>query len=217
MKLDRNHVAVREGEDVERRTYDRAAAHPADVDFDRTYAAGGYRYGWAEKENARVWYVTGWVKGYNRKHLPRDRAALVGAVILFVALFVLAAWCEIAHAASDDWTQADTKRELLFDSLLLVDTGQTLTIADTPQYRELDTVCLPARPTRGAVYGCSAVWALVHYSVARSLPASWRFWWQSIAIGGHALAVAHNNSAGIPVDPAVVPAAAVTFTYTWRF
>lgn len=120
------------------------------------------------------------------------------------------------------WSEADTKRQMAYTALHIIDWGQTLDISDrcgervtvtefiddsgthitrTTRTRE-ETEANPflgTCPSRGEVNTYFLLSGVAHYAISRALPRPYREWWQYATITLEAGVVAHNFRAGIHV------------------
>jgi len=105
-------------------------------------------------------------------------------------------------AFADNWTTADTYREVAFQTLNIIDWGQTRTTALHPElYQEDESAWAIGRhPTTGRVDAYMAESAVLHFIVAYYLPQSWRTPFQYLTIGGKLNATIGNASIGIKVS-----------------
>lgn len=81
----------------------------------------------------------------------------------------------------DDWSQADTRREIAFQLINAADAWQTSEIQDRPYVKEGGVVAreiLGPEPETGDTVLYFATIGVSHYLVSRLLPAKWRPWWQ---------------------------------------
>lgn len=101
-----------------------------------------------------------------------------------------------AFPAQAGWTTADTTREAVYLGLHVADWGQTLGIAESPNYYESNPI-LGRNPSRGEVNRYFAVTAIGHAAVAYLLPHEAREVWQYTTIGMEAGIVARNYNVGI--------------------
>ena len=111
---------------------------------------------------------------------------------ILVAIFIFPSF---AHA--DEWTSADTYREVAYQSLAAVDWLQTRSIAKDPaQWCEQNTY-LGKHPSVQSVNRYFALTGLAHVAISKMLPEKYRAPFQYVSIGVEVGAVAHNFSIGI--------------------
>lgn len=103
-----------------------------------------------------------------------------------------------SSAYADEWTSTDTKREVAYQSLAVVDWLQTRNIARNPDYWE-QNVLLGNHPSVARVNQYFALTGIAHYFISEALPEKYRAPFQYISIGVEIGAVAHNFSIGITV------------------
>jgi len=112
--------------------------------------------------------------------------------ILFLCLLLA------GQARADEWSRADTVRQVIASAVIIADWRQTLYIADHPEsYYEKTNFFLDKHPDREAVNTYFALFLLSNYAVAAALPPSWRPYFQYLTIGYEAYYVRHNLSIGI--------------------
>lgn len=100
-----------------------------------------------------------------------------------------------ALAPKEDWTSADTRRELAFQGLNVVDALQTARIRDIPglsEYSPLTAAVIGRQPKPEDVAWYFTTQAVSHYLISRALPARWRRWWQG-GTAGFTLGLVVNN------------------------
>ena len=97
------------------------------------------------------------------------------------------------------WTDIDTGREILWQSLHVIDWGQTLDIARQPERFHEHNVLLGGHPSPRAVNNMMIWTGLAHGVVSRVLPSDARKWWQWMTIAGCAYYVMQNHKLGIKV------------------
>ncbi len=101
--------------------------------------------------------------------------------------------------ASDNWTRADTRRELAYIAVSTIDAVQTSQIRHSP-YEEVDPLgraVLGAKPSVAdtAVYFVSL--QMSHYLISRALPPKWRKYWQYATITTGSAYVISNCNLGL--------------------
>ncbi|MFA6904540.1 MAG: hypothetical protein WC236_15810 [Gallionellaceae bacterium] len=105
--------------------------------------------------------------------------------------------CE--HKIKNAWTTEDTYREVAFLTLLVIDYGQTSTIAQHPEfYKEsVSAWAIGEHPSQETVNTYFSIVAIAHYGIARKLDADWRKAFQYLTIGEKIPAVVGNATIGI--------------------
>ncbi len=118
-----------------------------------------------------------------------------GAYVLALLLLVA---CP-AHA--DEWTTADTAREVTYLALHVVDWGQTLEVSNHPEKYHEHNVILGKHPSRGEVNAYFIATGLLHpvvsYGLRKYTPDGWVQAWQYVTIGIEVGATANNFKLGI--------------------
>ncbi len=107
--------------------------------------------------------------------------------------------------ADDDWTQADTVRQVIASALMAVDWSQTLYAVDhTDKYGENNpnsygenNFLLGRHPSRASVNTYFVIAIPANYAIARWLSPKWRPYFQYLTIGIEAAAVGNNARIGI--------------------
>lgn len=104
--------------------------------------------------------------------------------------------------SADAWTTADTYREATFLTLLIIDYGQTSTVAKHPELYQEDVSrwAIGKHPDQETVNTYFSIIALVHPLIAYYLPADYRKWFQYVTIGEKIPAVIGNASIGVKVS-----------------
>lgn len=121
---------------------------------------------------------------------------------IIAALAVCAATSSVAHA---DWTANDTKLEIAYQTIALIDLGQTQWMRQQneksffPKYEETNPILGP-HPSRGQINRYFAVSSALHLAVSYFIPDEYRPYWQWITIGIEGGVVAQNMSMGIGVN-----------------
>ena len=101
-----------------------------------------------------------------------------------------------SFAYAEEWTSADIKREVAYQSIAVVDWLQTRNIARDPCYYEQNKI-LGSHPSIARVNQYFALTGIAHYFVSKALPEKYRIPFQYISIGVEVGAVGHNFSIGI--------------------
>ena len=118
-------------------------------------------------------------------------------VLTVLVLFIFSFAC---LAAGDEWTRADTERQVVYLALHIIDWGQTRNIAKNPVlYREVNPI-LGKHPSMNKVNGYFIVGVLVHTGIAYVLPAEWRKRFQCVTIGIETGYAVHNYATGIKMN-----------------
>ena len=110
----------------------------------------------------------------------------------FIALLLL---CSSAHA--DEWTRADTYREVTYLTFLAVDWAQTRSFLRDPVHHAEMNPLLGAHPEQSHLDAAIILTGLAHIYIASILPEKYRAPFQYISIGVEGEAVYHNFSFGI--------------------
>jgi hypothetical protein len=100
-----------------------------------------------------------------------------------------------AHTSfADGWASADVWREVAFESLLIVDWGQTRYAAQDPKQRwEEQNPWIGRHPTTQDVDRYFISWLVIHPVISHFLPSEWRKGFQSISIFVEVVS-AHQNA-----------------------
>jgi len=109
------------------------------------------------------------------------------AVLLFISI----------PSFADEWKSVDTKREVGFQVLWLIDYAQTRNIAAHPDQWHEENSYLGLHPTIGAVNRYFLVGSVLHAGIAYMLPEKYRAPFQYGTIAVEVGYVAHNYSIGI--------------------
>lgn len=119
-----------------------------------------------------------------------------GLAIQGLALMWSFAYLFIGTAHADEWTNSDKGREIIYQSVAIVDALQTHTIAHDPERRELNSV-LGEHPTNARTNEYFALCGLAHLAVSNTLSGKWREAWQYMSIGIEGGVVARNYNIGV--------------------
>lgn len=103
-------------------------------------------------------------------------------------------------ATADDWTRADTAREITYQLIAAADWAQTRSIAKPNSGFDETNPFLGAKPSAAHVNKWFAAGAVAHAAVSYALPADWRRWWQWASISFEGGYVAHNARLGVKID-----------------
>jgi hypothetical protein len=115
---------------------------------------------------------------------------------------ILALAAPSASYAADDWTGADTGRELAYLGLLAVDCSQTWrgSVEHPGQYQETNPL-LGTNPSGARLAAACAGSALGHYAISLLIRESkYRELWQWLTIGVEVYAVENNINAGLKIS-----------------
>lgn len=117
-------------------------------------------------------------------------------------IFALLLFSSSSAFARDEWSQSDTYREVAFQTLNIIDWGQTRYIAEHPnQFHEQESQqFIGQHPTTGRVDAYMAETAALHFVVSYFLPSDCRTAFQYITIGGKLNATIGNASIGIKIS-----------------
>jgi hypothetical protein len=103
------------------------------------------------------------------------------------------------NSFAEDWTTADTLREVAWQVVNAADWGTTLEIARHPnEYKEYNPL-LGHHPSVGKVNTYFIAGAVAHFGVSYLLPKEWRPWWQYASIGISGACAVHNLNVGLRI------------------
>ena len=119
---------------------------------------------------------------------------------LAAVLLLVTALSGCATPPRDEWTQADTRRQLFYGLALAGDAYTTARISRTPGLYEGNRIAAavigeqpkPADAWKGAV-----LVGVAHYLIAKRMKANRRKVWQYVGVGVHTLATGHNCGNGL--------------------
>lgn len=126
------------------------------------------------------------------------RNGIVGGILTWVAVIGI---CMLIMgllggcASSDNWTRADTARELTFQVANAADAYQTSRYASDPTIEEgtpFTRAVIGSEPSGSDVALYFGTMAVSHYFIARALPAKWRPWFQG-GTAGLSIYTVYNN------------------------
>ena len=117
-------------------------------------------------------------------------------------IFAFLITVSIPSFATDHWTRPDTYRGFTFQTLNIIDWGQTRYIAQNPDryYEKESAWIIGEHPTTGRVDAYMAQTAVLHFAISYLLPHDWRSAFQYITIGDKLNATIGNASIGIKVS-----------------
>ena len=130
----------------------------------------------------------------NRARPPINKTFAFGFwlyVLAIVAAILLMSGC----SANGEWTQTDTRREVVYQLANAVDAYQTNKYRDLPTIEEgmpVTRAFIGAEPSGRSVATYFASLALSHYLISAALPAKWRPWFQNGTAVGTAYVVYSN-------------------------
>lgn len=141
--------------------------------------------------------------GVPRSPFPGVSSVRRGFLFSLTALFLLvllygAPSVVRGDSATTTWSEADTRRQVVYTALHVIDWGQTLHTAESDDYYERNPV-LGENPSRGEVNTYFALTGLAHYAVSRALPPRYRRVWQYVTITNQAVAVGNNFRIGVKI------------------
>jgi hypothetical protein len=116
--------------------------------------------------------------------------------------FLLALLLLSSSAFADEWTRGDSYREATFLTLLVIDYGQTSTVAQHPELYQEDVSAwaIGKHPSQETVNTYFSVIAIAHPIIAYYLPSEWRKAFQYVTIGEKIPAVVGNATIGIKMS-----------------
>jgi hypothetical protein len=115
--------------------------------------------------------------------------------VLAISACLLITACASTGPASDEWSQSDTRREIAFQFVNVLDAVQTNEIrgrTDVVEVGRWARSIMGTEPSRSEVATYFVAMGLSHYLISRALPPRWRKYWQAGTIADHGYAVVHN-------------------------
>jgi len=116
-------------------------------------------------------------------------------------VYVILAGLLLSGAArADDWRPIDTKRELAFTVVSILDAGTTADIRNHDDIEEKAPITrqvLGRNPEPGETAVYFAGMAAGHYLVSKMLPRKYRSYWQNISLVVNGSVVANNYRIGL--------------------
>ncbi len=116
-----------------------------------------------------------------------------------VVLTVALQGCAVL-APPDDWSESDTKYEMMWQFMNVIDARQTAHIQDTPGVYERDWMTRPligSQPSTSDTYQLMATYALSHYLISKYIPKRFRPYWHGGTIVGKYLVIQENKELGL--------------------
>ena len=114
--------------------------------------------------------------------------------LIALALMLAATGCASLQAP-ENWSAADTRRQIIYGAALALDAATTSRIHEHPGMEERWPVAravLGPQPDPTETYVVSALMGFAHYWIARRMKPERRRIFQYFAIGSHAAAVRQN-------------------------
>jgi len=131
-----------------------------------------------------------------------ERACLLAWVA--VVTICLGLWSNSASSelrlVPDNWRPEDTRRQLAYTTIAIIDAGQTADIQNNDGIREVGPAAnalLGEQPSTGATAAYFAGAVVLNYAVSAVLPPKARTWWQRSTIAVNGAIVANNFQLGL--------------------
>jgi hypothetical protein len=112
-------------------------------------------------------------------------------IAIFLILFSIS-------AAADEWTEADTQRQIIFTALSIVDAQYTKDIKTRPDLEEKNPI-LGRHPSNGRINAYFSAVIIGHAVISYALPADLRSKWQQAGILIEIAADVNNFNMGLSV------------------
>lgn len=96
-------------------------------------------------------------------------------------------------------TSVEINKQIIYQSLIVIDWAQTRDIAKSPYFRE-SNVFLGENPNIGEVNTYFALTSAIHLGVTLILPTEYRSIWQNVTIGVASVNITRNAYYGVKLD-----------------
>jgi len=119
--------------------------------------------------------------------------------LLLLTSAILLNGCAVL-APPEDWSENDTKYEMMWQVLNVIDARQTSRIQHTPGVYEDDWMTRPLiglQPSTRDAYQIAATYAISHYLITKYMPAKLRPYWHAGMITGKYLVIQENKELGL--------------------
>jgi len=130
-----------------------------------------------------------------KQRIPGLIAFLVAAITTFYTVK-----CSALDFVPENWTKADTARQLAYMTVLAVDAGQTADIQNHDDLVEKNPVIsgmFGDNPTSGQTAAYFVGAGVAHYAVSAMLKPKYRKYWQSVTLSLNTAVVANNYQLGL--------------------
>ena len=118
---------------------------------------------------------------------------------ILLSFIIILALPNLSLAWKDDWTKADTIREVAWQVIHVIDWGQTLEIARQPdKFYELNPI-MGKHPSVGKVNAYMAISAITHAGISYVLPKKYRVYYQWITFSVSSACIINNFNVGLRV------------------
>ena len=131
----------------------------------------------------------------SNQRLPGLIALLIASVVTLYA-----AKCSALDLVPENWTTADTARQVAYTAILAMDAGQTADIQNHDDLVEKNPVIngmFGDNPTSGQTAAYFVGAGVAHYAVAAMLKPKYRRYWQTVTISINSAVVANNFNLGL--------------------
>lgn len=131
----------------------------------------------------------------NKQRIPGLLAFLIAAVTTFYTVK-----CSAFDLVPENWTKADTARQVAYTAILAIDAGQTADIQNHDDLVEKNPVIsgmFGDNPTSGQTASYFVAAGVAHYAVAAMLKPKYRKYWQTVTLSVNSAVVANNFNLGL--------------------
>lgn len=122
--------------------------------------------------------------------------------IALVLTLLMLSGCAVL-ASPNDWTRTDTVAEIAWQTMNVVDYGQTKDIQRHPNLVEVNWLSrrvLGPNPGTRETFQLLLTYALGHYLVSKYLPVKWRPYWHGSSLAGKYITIKSNHALGLRID-----------------
>lgn len=129
-----------------------------------------------------------------------DRTKGLTALAIASVCVLATAKCSALDLVPENWTKADTARQIAYTAVLAIDAGQTADIKNHDDIAEQNPVAVAMigeNPTTGATAAYFVGAGIVHYAISASLKPKHRKVWQNVSLSFNSAIVANNFRIGL--------------------
>ena len=129
--------------------------------------------------------------------LYRVSVRKITAMSILKLTIIALAFINATSAIANEWSKENTRNEIVYQTLAMVDWAQTINIAHNPNRWSEQNILFVAHPAVSHVNQYFIVTGALQFTVAYFMPAKYRSIFQYVTIGIETGAVINNFSVGI--------------------
>jgi len=122
------------------------------------------------------------------------------ALLIAAVATMYAAKCSALDLVPENWTRADTGRQVAYMAILAIDAGQTADIQnhdDLVEKNPIITGMFGENPTSGQTAAYFIGTGITHYAISAMLKPKYRRYWQNVSLSFNGAIVANNFRLGL--------------------